>query len=69
MDPEGCEGDNEEESLDVEWAHAMAPRAKIILVEAAPNYPALFAAVGKAGELNIRRSFAGWDPSAPPLNK
>ena len=26
-----------EESLDVQWAHAMAPRAKIVLVEAASN--------------------------------
>jgi kumamolisin len=26
-----------EESLDIEWAHAMAPRAKIILVEACSN--------------------------------
>ena len=26
-----------EESLDIEWAHAMAPKAKIILVEAASN--------------------------------
>jgi len=27
-----------EEALDVEWAHAMAPKAKIILVEACSNY-------------------------------
>jgi kumamolisin len=52
-DPAGCPalGYDIEESLDVEWAHAMAPKAKIILVESAANYPSLFAAVGKAGEL------------------
>jgi subtilase family serine protease len=38
-----------EESLDVEWAHAMAPGAKILLVEAAStNYSDLFTAVGYA---------------------
>lgn len=30
-------GWSQEESLDIEWAHAMAPSAKIILVEAASN--------------------------------
>ena len=29
----------EEESLDVEWAHAMAPGAKIDVIEAAPGIP------------------------------
>ena len=39
-------------SLDVEWAHAMAPQAKIILVEAEDNqYSNLFAAVDKASSL------------------
>ncbi len=38
-----------EESLDIEWAHAMAPKAKIILVEAASNSLAdLFKAVDVA---------------------
>ncbi len=38
-----------EESLDVEWAHAMAPGAKILLVEASsPNDSDLLAAVGYA---------------------
>jgi subtilase family serine protease len=41
-----------ETSLDVEWAHAMAPNAKIILVEARSNsYNDLFAAIDKASEL------------------
>lgn len=38
-----------EEALDIEWAHAMAPSAKIVLVEAATNaYANLFAAVDTA---------------------
>jgi len=36
QDPTG--GWEIEESLDIEWAHAMAPHAKIFLVEAASNY-------------------------------
>ncbi|HEY3782892.1 MAG TPA: S53 family peptidase [Fimbriimonadaceae bacterium] len=32
--PAGNGGWNEEEALDIEWAHAMAPNAKIVLVEA-----------------------------------
>jgi subtilase family serine protease len=39
-------------SLDVEWAHAMAPNAKIILVEAANSqYASLLAAVDQATQL------------------
>jgi subtilase family serine protease len=39
-----------EEALDIEWAHAMAPGAKIVLVEAASNsYADLFTAVDVAG--------------------
>lgn len=38
-----------EESLDIEWAHAMAPRAKIVLVEAAStSFSALFQGVSVA---------------------
>jgi len=41
-----------EESLDIEWAHAMAPSAQIILVEAASaSYTDLFAAETKAASL------------------
>jgi kumamolisin len=41
-----------EESLDIEWAHAMAPNAAIILVEAKSNNNAdLYAAVTKAAAL------------------
>jgi hypothetical protein len=39
----------QEAALDIEWAHAMAPNAKIVLVEAASNYNSdLFAAVDVA---------------------
>jgi kumamolisin len=41
-----------EESLDIEWAHAMAPDAKIYLVEAAsPNFGDLLTAESKAAAL------------------
>jgi kumamolisin len=41
-----------EESLDIEWAHAMAPKAKIYLVEATTNANSdLLAAVAKANAL------------------
>jgi subtilase family serine protease len=43
---------NLEEALDIEWAHAMAPKAKIYLVEAASNnYGDLFDAVSIANSL------------------
>jgi kumamolisin len=42
----------QEAALDIEWAHAMAPNAKIILVEAASaSYSDLFKAVDKATQL------------------
>jgi kumamolisin len=42
-------GWNQEAALDIEWAHAMAPNAKIVLVEAASNsFANLFAAVDVA---------------------
>ncbi len=46
----GCSsGWNGEESLDIEWAHAMAPNAQIVLMEAASNSDsALYAAVKAA---------------------
>jgi Ca2+-binding RTX toxin-like protein len=41
-----------EEALDVEWAHAMAPGARIVLVEAnSQSLPDLMAAVGTAADL------------------
>jgi kumamolisin len=50
LDPTG--GWELEESVDIEWTHAMAPKAHIYLVEAASNSDTdLFAAVVKAAEL------------------
>ncbi len=50
QDPTG--GWELEESLDIEWAHAMAPSAKIYLVEAASNsFSDLFTAETKAAAL------------------
>jgi len=55
---------NEEEALDIEWAHAMAPNAKIILVEAnSANDFDLFAAVEVAAAIaevkQVSMSWAG----------
>lgn len=50
QDPSG--GWEIEESLDIEWAHSMAPNAKIFLVEAASNFNSdLFKAIGVAAKL------------------
>ena len=50
--PRGNCGWNQEAALDIEWAHAMAPNAKIILVEAASSsFADLFTAVQKATSL------------------
>lgn len=54
----------EEEALDIEWAHSMAPSAKIVLVEASSaSYSALFQAVDKArsisGVTQISMSWGG----------
>lgn len=47
--PNGNCGWNQEAALDIEWAHAMAPQAKIVLVEAGSNsFANLFAAVNVA---------------------
>jgi len=44
----GCETWEQEESLDVEWAHVIAPEANIILFEASDDDTGLFAAVATA---------------------
>ncbi|MDE2127298.1 MAG: S53 family peptidase [Armatimonadetes bacterium] len=50
--PSGNGGWDQEQALDIEWAHAMAPSAKIYLVEAASaSFTALFNAVNKASSL------------------
>ena len=55
---------NVEEALDIEWAHAMAPGAKIYLVEAnSSGFGDLFSAIQKAASLpgvaEISMSFGG----------
>jgi subtilase family serine protease len=50
-----------EESLDIEWAHAEAPGAKIVLVEAASNsFTNLFTAVVAANNLNPSEVSLSW---------
>lgn len=66
--PRGNAGWNEEAALDIEWAHAMAPSAKIILVEAqsANNsdlYTAVDTAVKLAGVKMVSMSWGGSESS------
>src|SRR5260370_15063940 len=50
-----------EESLDIEWAHAEAPGAKIVLVEASTNsFTNLFNAVVAANKLNPTKESLRW---------
>jgi subtilase family serine protease len=62
-----------EASLDIEWAHAMAPNAKIVLVEAATNsFADLFAAVDVAsvipGAKQVSMSWGGSEFSSEASN-
>jgi subtilase family serine protease len=62
--PSGSSGWSSEASLDVEWAHAMAPAAKIVLVEAQDDYDeglffAANTAVTKLGATVVSMSFGG----------
>ena len=58
-------GWSQEAALDIEWAHAMAPGAKIILVEAASNSNSdLYAAVAKAGSIpGVKEISMSWGGS------
>jgi kumamolisin len=63
----------QEAALDIEWAHAMAPNAKIVLVEAASNsFANLFAAVDKAssivGAQEVSMSWGGSEFSSEATN-
>lgn len=60
--PSGNAGWNQEAALDIEWAHAMAPNAKIVLVEAASaSFSDLFSAVQKASSLaGVRDVSCSW---------
>ena len=66
--PGGNGGWNQEAALDIEWAHAMAPNAKIVLVEATSATNAnLFAAVkvaaAIAGVQEVSMSWGGGESS------
>jgi len=53
-----------ETALDVEWAHAIAPAANIVLVEAQPNLTDLFSAVSFAANLaNVSVVSMSWGAS------
>lgn len=56
---------NMEEALDIEWSHAMAPNAKIVLVEAASNsFEDLYTAVATAdGYPGVREVSISWGGS------
>lgn len=71
--PRGNCGWAQEAALDIEWAHAMAPRAKIVLVEAATNsFANLFAAVDVAsaiaGAREVSMSWGGSEFSSEASN-
>ena len=60
----GTSGWSIEESLDIEWAHAMAPMANIILFEANSSYdsdlyPAVYAAAHTPGVVVVSMSWSG----------
>jgi subtilase family serine protease len=63
--PQGNSGWSEEISLDVEWAHAMAPQANIVLVEAqSASLGALLSAVNVARDLpNVSVISMSWGSS------
>src|SRR5258708_8062133 len=68
VDPQGTPRVNAgwvlEESLDIEWAHAEAPAAKIVLVEAASNSNTnLFNAVVSANNLGATEGSMSWGRS------
>ena len=71
--PRGNCGWDQEAALDIEWAHAMAPSAKIVLVEAATNsFANLFGAVDVAsaiaGAKEVSMSWGGSEFSSEASN-
>lgn len=67
-DPQGRPRTNSgwvlEESLDIEWAHAQAPGAKVVLVEAASNSSTdLFSAVSYANSIGATEVSMSWGGS------
>jgi kumamolisin len=63
--PRGNGGWNQEAALDIEWAHAMAPYAKIVLVEAnSSSNTDLYAAVDVAAKIaNVKQVSMSWGGS------
>jgi subtilase family serine protease len=62
--PRSNTGWNQEAALDIQWAHALAPNAKIVLVEAQSNsYDHLFAAVDLAVSLHPAQISLSWGGS------
>ncbi len=66
--PRANSGWSQEEALDIEWAHAMAPNAKIVLVDAATNsgtnlYGADDVAATLAGAQQCSNSWGGGESS------
>lgn len=65
LDPQGTPGVNSlwalEESLDIEWAHAEAPQAKLVLIEAANSSDGtLFSAVQYANSIGATEVSMSW---------
>lgn len=60
--PQANCGWSQEAALDIEWAHAMAPAAKIVLIEAASNsFSSLFQAIQVANGLSgVRQISMSW---------
>ncbi|WP_406071548.1 hypothetical protein OG372_32525 [Streptomyces sp. NBC_01020] len=62
--PAANSGWEEEEALDIEWAHSVAPHAKIVLMEAADaSTTGLFQAVDKAASLHPAAVSNSWGMS------
>ncbi|MFO0960572.1 MAG: S53 family peptidase [Isosphaeraceae bacterium] len=71
--PRGNTGWGEEIALDVEWVHAMAPKANILLVEATTNsnanlYAGVRTAAAAAGVVAVTNSWSGGESSTEASN-
>ena len=62
--PRGNCGWNQEAALDIEWAHAMAPNAKIVLIEAASaSFSDLLQAVDVANSMQVSKTLTNMQVS------
>ncbi len=71
--PRSNSGWNQEEALDIEWAHAMAPNAKIVLIEAQSNtgnylYTSQNTAASQPNCKEISNSWGGGEASGEAAN-